>query len=192
MLFFLNFYSYGNFGYIVIDPGHGGKDPGAIGKWGIKEKDITLSVSKKIANILKKEYGFKVILTREEDIFLSLSERAEIAKRYNAKLFVSIDCNYFEMSNIKGPEVFFLSNESRKLAFFINQRINEFTKSRGITKANFYLLRNIYIPSVIIEIGYVSNPEEANLLIDKNYQYLLARGIAEGIREYVNWYISER
>ncbi|MEO0197919.1 MAG: N-acetylmuramoyl-L-alanine amidase, partial [candidate division WOR-3 bacterium] len=140
----------------------------------------------------KKEYGFKVILTREEDIFLSLSERAEIAKRYNAKLFVSIHCNYFEMSNIKGPEVFFLSNESRKLAFFINQRINEFTKSRGITKANFYLLRNIYIPSVIIEIGYVSNPEEANLLIDKNYQYLLARGIAEGIREYVNWYISER
>ncbi|MEO0178258.1 MAG: N-acetylmuramoyl-L-alanine amidase [candidate division WOR-3 bacterium] len=230
MLFFLNFYSYGNFGYIVIDPGHGGKDPGAIGKWGIKEKDITLSVSKKIANILKKEYGFKVILTREEDIFLSLSERAEIAKRYNAKLFVSIHCNYSEVDNAFGPETYFLSTartseeravealensvikyeveesdilkfivsdilqnaylkESQKLAFFVHEKLKDGRNDRGIKQAGFYVLRKVYAPSILIEIGFISNPEEAKLLMDEEYQNKLAKAIAEGIKNYIDWYI---
>ncbi|MEO0143675.1 MAG: N-acetylmuramoyl-L-alanine amidase [candidate division WOR-3 bacterium] len=223
-------YSYGNFGYIVIDPGHGGKDPGAIGKWGIKEKDITLSVSKKIANILKKEYGFKVILTREEDIFLSLSERAEIAKRYNAKLFVSIHCNYSEVDNAFGPETYFLSTartseeravealensvikyeveesdilkfivsdilqnaylkESQKLAFFVHEKLKDGRNDRGIKQAGFYVLRKVYAPSILIEIGFISNPEEAKLLMDEEYQNKLAKAIAEGIKNYIDWYI---
>ncbi|MEO0203169.1 MAG: N-acetylmuramoyl-L-alanine amidase [candidate division WOR-3 bacterium] len=223
-------YSYANFGYIVIDPGHGGKDPGAIGKWGIKEKDITLAISKKVANILRREYGFKVILTRDSDIFLSLSERAEIAKRYNAKIFVSIHCNYFDMDNASGPETYFLSTartseeravetlensvikyeveesdvlkyivsdilqniylkESQKLAFFIHQKLSRGRKDRGVRQAGFYVLRMVYAPSVLVEVGYISNPEEAKLLIDDNYQNKLARDIAQGIIEYVNWYL---
>ncbi len=120
-------YSYENFGYIVIDPGHGGEDPGAIGKWGIKEKDITLSVGKRIVDILRREYGFKVILTREDDRFVSLKERAEISKRYNAKLFVSIHCNYSEIDNVSGPETYFLSvartNEERAVETLENSVI---------------------------------------------------------------------
>ncbi len=223
-------YSYENFGYIVIDPGHGGKDPGAIGKWGIKEKDITLSVSKKIADILRKEYGFKVILTRDDDRFVSLKERAEIAKRYNAKLFVSIHCNYSESENVFGPETYFLSaartdeeravetlensvikyeveqddilksivsdilqnaylRESQKLAFFIHKKISKNNSDRGIKQAGFYVLRGVYAPSVLVELGFISNPDEAKRLKDEIYQSELAKYIAEGIKTYVDWYI---
>lgn len=223
-------YSYGNFGYIIIDPGHGGEDPGAIGKWGIKEKDITLAVSKKIADILKKEYGFKVVLTRNNDYFVSLKERAEIAKKFNAKLFVSIHCNYSEVDNAEGPETYFLSvartneeravetlensvikyevednnllkfiisdilqnaylKESQKLAFFIHQKINKDRKDRGVKQAGFYVLRGVYSPSVLVELGFISNPKEAKLLSDEKYQDEISRNIAEGIKAYVDWYI---
>jgi N-acetylmuramoyl-L-alanine amidase len=223
-------YSYGNFGYIIIDPGHGGEDPGAIGKWGIKEKDITLSVSKKIADILKKEYGFKVVLTRDGDYFVSLKERAEIAKKFNAKLFVSIHCNYSETDNAEGPETYFLSTartneeravetlensvikyevedndllkfiisdilqnaylkESQKLAFFIHQKISKDRKDRGVKQAGFYVLRGVYSPSVLVELGFISNPKEAKLLSDEKYQDEISRNIAEGIKAYVDWYI---
>ncbi|MCS7245527.1 MAG: N-acetylmuramoyl-L-alanine amidase [candidate division WOR-3 bacterium] len=223
-------YSYANFGYIIIDPGHGGKDPGAIGKWGIKEKDITLSVSKKIANILRKEYGFKVVLTRETDTFVSLKERAEIANTLKAKLFVSIHCNYAKEDNASGPETFFLSvartneeravealensvikyeleeadeikyivsdilqnaylKESQRLAFFIHSRINKNRNDRGVKQAGFYVLRGVYAPSVLVELGFISNEKEAKLLSTETYQEELARKIAEGIRDYINWHI---
>lgn len=223
-------YSYANFGYIIIDPGHGGKDAGAIGKWGIREKDITLSVSKKIANILAKEYGFKVVLTRETDTFVSLKQRAEIANNLNAKLFVSIHCNYAKKDNASGPETFFLSvartseeravealensvikyeleevdeikyivsdilqnaylKESQKLAFFIHSRINKNRNDRGVKQAGFYVLRGVYAPSVLVELGFISNEKEAKLLTTEAYQDELAKNIAQGIRDYINWYI---
>lgn len=97
---------------VVIDPGHGGKDPGAISRRGIKEKDINLIVAKELANILKKNYGYEVILTREDDIFLPLYERTKIANRNNADLFVSIHCNASRSRKLSGFEVYFLSEKA--------------------------------------------------------------------------------
>jgi N-acetylmuramoyl-L-alanine amidase len=97
---------------IVIDPGHGGKDPGAIGRRGTKEKEINLIVAKELANILRGNYGYEVILTRKDDIFLPLYDRAEIANRVNADLFVSIHCNASRSRKLNGFEVYFLSEKA--------------------------------------------------------------------------------
>jgi N-acetylmuramoyl-L-alanine amidase len=171
-----------------------------------------------------------VVLTRDGDYFVSLKERAEIAKKFNAKLFVSIHCNYSETDNAEGPETYFLSTartneeravetlensvikyevedndllkfiisdilqnaylkESQKLAFFIHQKISKDRKDRGVKQAGFYVLRGVYSPSVLVELGFISNPKEAKLLSDEKYQDEIARNIAEGIKAYVDWYI---
>ncbi len=97
---------------IVIDPGHGGKDPGAIGRRGTKEKEINLIIAKELANVLKENYGYEILLTREDDTFLSLYERTEMANRNNADLFVSVHCNASRSRQLKGFEVYFLSEKA--------------------------------------------------------------------------------
>ena len=98
---------------VVIDPGHGGKDPGAVSKRGTKEKDIVLSIAKKVAKKLHKK-GFKVILTRDKDVFLTLGERARIANRSKCDLFVSIHANYSRGNRAHGVETYFLSEAKTK------------------------------------------------------------------------------
>jgi len=98
--------------FIVIDPGHGGKDPGAVGRRGTKEKEINLLVAKELADILTENYGYEVILTRKDDYFLSLYERAKIANHNSADLFLSIHCNASSSRRLNGFEVYFLSEEA--------------------------------------------------------------------------------
>ena len=97
---------------IIIDPGHGGKDPGAISRRGLKEKEINLSIAKELAKILNDEYGYQVLLTREDDIFLSIYTRAEIANQAQADLFVSIHCNASVSRRLNGFEIYFLSEKA--------------------------------------------------------------------------------
>ncbi len=229
-------------GFIVVDAGHGGKDPGAIGKGGIKEKHITLQIAKEVKLVLQQRLpGIEVILTRTTDRFIELGERTEIANTMLKKgvngLFISIHCNAAVVSKISGFETYYLSQnpsneearttsvlennviifenpekrkrygdvemiealmittqiqkESAMLAAsvqrYLDKTIHEF-KSKGVKKADFFVLRGCLMPSVLVEVGYITNPKEKKYLIDKNYQKRLAQGITAGIVAFINEY----
>lgn len=229
-------------GFIVVDAGHGGKDPGAIGKSGIKEKLLTLQIARQVALELQKRLpGVDVVMTRTTDKFLELGERTEIANRLLKKgvngIFVSIHCNASVVSKISGFETYYLSQnpsneEARTTAVLENnvivfespekrkrysdvdiiealmlntqiqkesfmlasaiqkgldRNINEF-KSKGVKKADFFVLRGCLMPSALVEVGYITNPKEKGFLTDKNYQKKLARGITEGIMSFIDTY----
>lgn len=207
---------------IVIDPGHGGKDPGAIAKSGFKEKEINLKVSKYLKAELEKR-GFNVFLTRVADIYLSLAERVNFAKKCNADLFLSIHANANNSSKVNGIEIYYLSpsrvdslNRSVKLSNLecfpgeqmpktariifwdllitrnhclsveLSDKLYDTFKKFNFNvklprKAPFYVLRRAYVPSVLIELGYLTNYYEEKTLRKNYYQKQLAETIALGI-----------
>jgi N-acetylmuramoyl-L-alanine amidase len=233
----------GKIAFIILDPGHGGKDPGAIGKGGLKEKTINLQVAKKVERILKKDLsGLKIKLTRSNDRFIELAERAEIANRELRKdvngLFVSIHVNASISTRISGFETYFLSQnptneEARKTATLENnvivlenngkgknkyndleymealmlttqiqkessiladliqnnldRKITEF-KSRGVHKADFYVLRGALMPAVLVEIGFITHKKEASYLKKDAYQEKIAEGISNGVLKFIDEY----
>ncbi|SHK19887.1 N-acetylmuramoyl-L-alanine amidase family protein [Desulforamulus aeronauticus] len=186
---------------IVVDPGHGGRDPGKIGVSGVPEKAINLEVSKRLAMVLG-QMGAAVILTRDTDIDLSddatpgwqgkkrqdLSRRADRANERNADLYISIHCNAFPSAREHGAQVFSHpeSGQSKILAECIQK---EMTTILGNTKrqakqVDYYALRKTKMPAAIVEIGFVTNPEEDKLLQDPLYQSKVAWSIAAGIIKY--------
>lgn len=219
---------------IVLDPGHGGKDPGAVGKkLKAQEKDINLGVALKLKVLLEKELGLQVLMTRNDDRFVSLGDRTKFANDNRANLFVSIHTNASKSTSPKGTETYYLSTavtsdaravealenqvvdlyeggvearskydgldfilsdlsqtehleSSNELAGNIQQNIVAGTKSydRGVKQANFYVLRGAFMPAVLVELGFISNPDEERLLIDDEYQQRLARTIFEGIKRF--------
>lgn len=226
---------------IIIDPGHGGKDPGALGIGGVKEKDVTLATSKKIRDELKKLMpGVKVVLTRDDDTFVELHRRGQIANSAGGKLFVSIHCNSMpekphpasgfecyilrpgrsgdaanvaqrENSVIKleyGQEKYAgMATETTIMAAMaqsafarfsetLAQRIRESVRTadllpdRGVHQAGFLVLVGASMPSVLVELGYLSNEHDAELLGSKTGQQALARSVAKGIKAYAMEYES--
>lgn len=187
---------------IVIDPGHGGEDPGAPGYSGVHEKDIVLEVSKKLAETLRQS-GAQVLLTRESDRDLSdqdmqnlykikvqdLTRRVELANKNNAVLFVSIHVNSFPDRRENGAQTFSQpgSEESRKLATAIQDELNRFLENPGREpkQVDYFANRMTKMPSVIIEIGFISNPQEEKLLLDPVYQNKIAWSIHAGIARYL-------
>lgn len=180
---------------ICIDPGHGGKDPGAIGRLNSKEKDIVLSISLKLREMLINS-KFDVILTREKDELpnnnkssqYNLKIRCDIAKEHKCDIFVSIHCNSSKDTNAKGIETYYYKENSILLARCIQNNLtkNIHTLNRGIKKATFYVLKNSYIPSVLTEIGFISNIEEEKMMINSKYQQIYAKAIFDGIKDFVN------
>ncbi len=169
---------------IVLDPGHGGKDVGTLTD-AVYEKDITIAVVKKMEKILT-DIGFHVILTREEDEFIGLEDRAKIANDANADLFVSIHCNYFEKdSSVRGVECYYQEGASggKKLAEGIIKGLKNNTKLkvRNAKAEDFSVLRNTNMTAVLIEMGYLSNKEDAKLLQDDEYQEAMALDLIECI-----------
>ncbi len=135
------------FDTIVIDPGHGGEDPGAIGRSKLREKEVTLDVSKRLARLLKERMGIKVVLTRDKDVFIPLAERGKIANRAGGKLFVSIHCNACKNRRAHGVETFFLKPARNKNALDVAMRENasvKYEKDQSIyqdlTDENYILL----------------------------------------------------
>ena len=174
---------------IVLDAGHGGKDPGANNSDAI-EKEITLEIARMVQEILE-ESGYKVKMIREEDRFIELTERPEIANRRNAKVYVSIHCNSSEDGEGKGIETFFTEQKGdadKKLAELIQNAVIDYTEAedRGVKTADYTVLVRTTMPAVLIETGFLTNSTECELLKDKEYQKKLAEGIAEGIRLYLN------
>jgi N-acetylmuramoyl-L-alanine amidase len=171
---------------VVIDPGHGGKDPGTIGIGSIQEKNIILPVALEVTRILEQQ-GIKVIMTRDSDYFISLEGRTQMANRAGADLFVSIHANAINLSRpeINGLEVYYFEN--RRLADTLQRNIlrNVSVSDRGVRKARFYVLRNSKMPSALVELGYLTGSVDSEKLQDPSYRSQMAQAIARGIIEYI-------
>jgi N-acetylmuramoyl-L-alanine amidase len=219
---------------VVIDAGHGGKDPGAVAN-GIREKDINLKVALLMANILKKQ-GLRVVLTRSTDVYLKLADRTNIAVRENADVFVSLHCNALPKGrNAEGVEIYLMALPSDKHAMELalienrelvdggmekdeasdkrtrtllkilgdmqqNVKITESTSfaevlyrtgesrklpMRRVAQAPFYVLRGAAMPSVLVEMGFLTNLTEASKLKNAKYQQQMAEALSAGIVEFL-------
>ncbi len=173
---------------IAIDPGHGGRDPGAIGVDGIQEKDIVLSVSHQVRSLLQ-ERGYEVVMTRTDDREVLLQPRVDTAVRANATLLVSIHANALDRSGIHGIETYYLRPDSAELATILHRSLVRATGAadRGVRRARFFMVREtpVGMPSVLLELGYVTNPIEGRKLATPQYQAILARAIADGIETFL-------
>lgn len=172
---------------IVIDPGHGEENIGSIGSNGLMEKDITLAIAHRLFDILQ-QLGAKVILTREKDIYVSLSKRAKISNEARPDFFISIHMNSFANSNISGTEVYHFrgDKEAEILSNFIIEKLSNKlgTVNRGVRTADFYLLRTVTSAAIHLEVAYITNPLEEKKFMDNKFIELAAQSIAEGIKEY--------
>lgn len=216
---------------IVVDPGHGGKDPGATGARGTREKDIALAVSKRLAALINREYGMTARLTRANDRFLSLRERVEFARRHRADLFISVHADAAPNKKVQGASVYVLSEKgasteaarllarrenaadlvggvglqdknetlasilidlsqtaamdrSAQLAAVLLRAFSGVTRSRRVEAAGFAVLKSPDTPSVLVELGYLSNRSEEAKLNQARHQRRLAASLLTGIRRY--------
>jgi len=220
---------------IVLDPGHGGEDPGAVGRRGTREKIVVIDIVRRLKKKLEKQ-GFEVILTRDSDKLVSLTDRAKTGNGRRADLFVSIHANSSPNRAACGLETYFLSEaktdweravaarenasfqtgdssnalnaagdvgliladlaqneylvESSELAARIQEKAVPYVriKDRGVRQANFYVLRNNFMPAVLVEVGFLSNKSEEKLLRQFDHRERLAEGISRGIAEFAKLY----
>lgn len=179
---------------IVLDAGHGGKDPGAISPNGNKEKDINLAITLKLNERLN-SLGYKTILTRDYDTFIDLYERSNIANINNADAFISIHSNAIADKNISGLQVLYCpANESAvkeadnfPLADMIHKEVLAQTGAvdRGIIKRpKLVVLRETKMPAVLVEVGFITNSAEEKLILNSEYQVKIVEGIIRGIERY--------
>lgn len=173
---------------ICIDPGHGGKDPGACAG-GVCEKDIALNVAKKIGVHLRAA-GYNVIFTREQDKFVSLGNRAAEANMWGADIFVSVHCNSAPNASANGMEVYVHTSrgaDSTRAAHAIYDRLLPASglKGRGVKANNYAVLRETAMPAVLVELGFISNSDDRAKLVNFAWQDDAAKAIADGIVEAV-------
>ena len=170
---------------VVLDPGHGGTDYGAI-REGINEKDLTMDLTQRVASILKSK-GYKYAMTRTEDVYLGLQERCDFTEEENPQIFVSIHVNSAVATEPYGIETHYYHEPSKELAETIQKHlIKEIdTKDRGVLKSKFYVINHTDVPAVLVETGFLSNPSERAELITEKRKQATAKAIAEGIIEYL-------
>jgi N-acetylmuramoyl-L-alanine amidase len=171
-------------GTVVIDAGHGGKDPGATSYTGNYEKSANLSIARKVASHLENR-GVRVIMTRNSDTFIELNERAAIANRKGADLFVSIHCDSHPTRSQNGYTIYVARSaswSSKKVGAAIEQSMRQTgLTDKGMRNQDFRVLVKTACPAVLVECGYLTNPSEASLLYDSDFQNRIARSIADGI-----------
>ena len=176
---------------VVIDPGHGGSDPGAIGIGGIKETDVVLEVSKIVKKLLS-DKGVKVVLTRKNEIDLDLPLRVSFANNTDADIFVSIHANASrgKRRDINGLETFYYrGGRGRLLAKKIQKqilRVSPGSPDRGVKQGRFYVIKNTSMPAVLVEIGFLTGRLDARRLEKAAHRKRLAYAIAKGILEYLS------
>ena len=214
---------------IVLDPGHGGKDPGAIGEGGVAEKDIVLSVAKKLAAKLKMAMGIEVVLTRTDDQFIPLEDRTAVANAQNADLFISLHMNASPNGDAKGVETYYLDNTTDEASMRLAARENATSrknvsdlqfilsdmtqnlkledsvtlahslqgalvgtmgnhlreiKNLGVKKALFYVLVGARMPSVLVEMFFITNREEGQAMSQGKFQDSVVDSLYDGIQQY--------
>ena len=174
---------------IVVDAGHGGHDTGARGNRS-QEKNHTLDIAKRLANHLRAR-GATVLMTRDTDEFISLDGRTSFANQKKADLFVSVHINSSVKSTSTGTQTFYQTAISQNLAREVQKELAKATgrPNRGITQARFYVIRKTWMPSILTESAFISNPSEEALLINSAYREKIARGIAQGMANYAAIYI---
>jgi N-acetylmuramoyl-L-alanine amidase len=211
---------------IVIDPGHGGKEVGAVGTNGLMEKDITLTIARKLAAALSGKVGARVVLTRDDDSVVSLDQRTALANQYKADLFLSVHVNAAVVKDAKGSETYFLSleasdelarkaaesenvtstpnptadlnlilwdlaqnayhEESSRFAQSIQEEMNAATAvaNRGVKQAPFKVLVGATMPAALVEVGFISNPEEEARLQTDAFQTLMVEALTRAVQRY--------
>ncbi len=213
---------------VVIDPGHGGHDMGAVGLDGIMEKDVNLAVARELRSYLQHQSDLQVVLTRDSDKFVELDDRAELANTSGGNLFISLHCNSWFNNSARGLETYFLSparsdwarsvaaaengsgrggkldvpddvefivwelvqnrfiSSSSHLAEVIQSRVGDDLglADRGVHQAGFRVLVGAYMPAVLVEMGFVSNPQEERKLGSASYQRRLAKALGDAVLAY--------
>lgn len=168
---------------VTLDFGHGGKDPGGVG-YGLQEKDLTLNIGLAAGKIVER-HNVRVVYTRKTDVFIPLEERANIANSANTDIFVSIHINAFNRSTAQGIEAYSYPTSSAG-AILARDIHNEliadntlYTVNRGLKTANFSVLRRTRMPAVLLELGFITNPQDVQILTSRQDDFALA--IAKGI-----------
>ncbi|PGS53868.1 N-acetylmuramoyl-L-alanine amidase [Bacillus sp. AFS041924] len=173
---------------IVIDAGHGGEDIGASGQNGTIEKDVTLAMVKNIQNELEKRTGAKVILTRNDDVRVSLADRVKIAEENNADLFVSIHFDAFFTNEVEGITSYYNKKSDEPLAALIHEHIFNNgldARDRGVSLGDYYVLRENPRPAILLELGYISNSTDETRMTSEEFQTNTTNSIVDGLIEYL-------
>lgn len=170
---------------IVLDAGHGGKDPGAMGLGGVNEKDLITSTANQIASTLR-AHGATVIETRAGDYFLSLDDRVNISNAYNTHAFISIHFNAFPVVTAQGVSTFYASDTSRVLASSVQNSLTASVplNDRGIMHASYRVLRNTDAPAILMELGFITNTYDLSVIRTAEYQQQVGEAIASGLMNY--------
>jgi N-acetylmuramoyl-L-alanine amidase len=172
---------------VVIDPGHGGRDPGAVGIGGLQEKELTTWFSQRVQAGLEAR-GIRTVLTRTDDREIDLQPRVDIAERVNATIFVSIHANAINLSrpDVNGLETYYYSS-GLTLARMIHNSVlaNTDMRDRGVRQARFYVIRNTSMPAVLVETGFVTGREDVDRFLNLSERQQIADGITAGIISYL-------
>jgi N-acetylmuramoyl-L-alanine amidase len=177
---------------VTIDPGHGGKDPGAIGLNELREVDVILPISLRVSKILE-EKGVATQLTRDSDYFVGLDERVVMSRKAGASIFVSIHANSIDnRPDVNGLETYHY-HRGLELANIVHSNIarllgedhDDPLLDRGVRTARFLVLRKSEIPAILVEVGYLTSPIESPKLANEKYRDRMADAIAQGILEYL-------
>lgn len=173
---------------IILDPGHGGIDPGALGLHGEKEKSLTEDMTNVIAEKLRSE-GATVLLTRSKDSYVSLQERVRISESYLTDAFISVHFNAFTSQASNGVSThYFADGAERELAQHIQTALNKHTNltNRGVKQDNYYVLRENNDLSILVELGFITNPHDLEVIQDPHYSSQIADAIFEGLVNHFN------
>lgn len=173
---------------VAIDPGHGGRDPGAVGINGLQEIQVIFPISQRVTELLEAQ-GVVVVMTRRNNVAVDLQTRADIANRAQAKLFVSIHANAISLSrpDVNGIETYHASGTGRRLAATLQASMLAATgmRDRGVKQARFYVLRQTSMPAALVEVGFVTGAQDAPRLADPAWRETMAQAIARGILQYI-------
>jgi N-acetylmuramoyl-L-alanine amidase len=180
---------------VMIDPGHGGRDPGAIGLGGLQEVDVIMPIARKLVNILESK-GVATRMTRDSDYYVGLDERVSLSNRYDATIFVSIHANSIDgRPDVNGLETYYYGSEGGKLADVVHRNVINTVTAKGFylgdrntRSARFLVLRKSRVPAILVETGYLTNEAEVARLRRDDYRAVQAEGIAKGIIEYLSRY----
>lgn len=172
---------------IVLDAGHGGRDPGAIGLGGVYEKDIVLSTTTTVAEVLR-TYGANVVETRTSDYYQSLDERTDLSNAHGADAFISLHYNSFPVVSVQGINTFYYDESSSLLASSVHAHLATHVAlhDRGVRQADFKVLRNTSAPGILLELGFITNAYDLSVVQTADYQYQAAEAIAQGLIHYFN------
>ncbi len=167
---------------VIVDAGHGGFDRGGIPGQRVAEKSMALDVSQRLRDLLRRA-GYRVVMTRDSDVFVPLPRRVAIANSYRNAIFVCVHFNSSTRAGANGIETYYYRRDSTRLAANIHKNVlaGAPSENRGIRRRGYYVLRRTSIPSVLVECGFLTNPMEARLALKASYRQTLAENIARGI-----------